>query len=94
MQDAAIEHWMTFDKKDSVDLDDFGFYHDWQTVASMGAIFVLSGYRVLPYAGGWLDQPADIADDLLTYIRGLAWGRSQQGDVQLPQHVKTDWTDL
>lgn len=97
MQDAALEHWASFDKQDSFDLEDFGFWSDWETVASMGSIYVLSGYRTLPRAGGWLDQDANEADDLITYVRGLAWMRAQNKDttaVKLPDRQGKDWTDL
>lgn len=59
--------------------EDFGF-HDYDSAMSNGDILVLSGFKILPNAGGWNDQYETDSEDLLTYLRGLAWARSLKGD--------------
>lgn len=59
--------------------EDFGF-HDYESAMTNGDILVLSGFRILPNAGGWNDQYTTDAEDLLTYLRGLSWARSLKGN--------------
>lgn len=58
--------------------EDFGF-HDYDSAMENGDILVLSQFHILPRAGGWDDQDEKVAEDLLTYLRGLAWARSLKG---------------
>lgn len=81
MQDAARSFWLTFDDNMPLDMEtqDFGF-HDFETSVSNVSILVLSGYKILPNAGGWNDQYESDSEDLLTHLRGLAWARSLKED--------------
>ena len=45
-------------------VEDFGFNHDPREVLSCW--FALRNWNVLPVAGGWLDQPLMLRDDLNT----------------------------
>lgn len=59
--------------------EDFGF-HDYDSAMGNGDILVLSGFKILPNAGGWNDQYETDTEDILTYLRGLAWARSLKGE--------------
>lgn len=88
MQDAARAHWLAFDNAEAADMEnlDFGF-HDYESAMENGDILVLSGFHILPNAGGWNDQFVTDAQDLLTYLKGLAWARglkeAQHGDSEV-----------
>lgn len=45
-------------------VEDFGFNHDPHEV--IGCWYALRNWGVLPVAGGWLDQPLALRDDLYT----------------------------
>lgn len=87
MQDSARAHWLAFDNAAAADMEqeDFGF-HDYESAMQNGDILVLSNFSILPNAGGWNDQYVTDAEDLLTYLKGLAWARSlkeaQNGDAE------------
>jgi len=50
---------------DPADLvEDFGFHHNPREV--LGCWYALRNWGVLPVAGGWLDQPLTLRDDLQT----------------------------
>lgn len=70
--------------------EDFGF-HDFESSISNVSILVLSGFQILPNAGGWNDQYETDADDILTHLRGLMWARSLKGAEDGSQ--KTGETD-
>lgn len=55
--------------------EDFGF-HDFESSKSNVSILVLSGYKILPNAGGWNDQFKTDAEDMLTHLNGIAWADS------------------
>lgn len=59
--------------------EDFGF-HDYDSAMENGDILVLSGFQILPNAGGWNNQYRTDVEDLLMYLRGLAWARSLKGN--------------
>ncbi len=40
-------------------------------------IFYQSEFRVLPFAGGWLDQPKSLRDDLSHCLWGVSYHRQQ-----------------
>lgn len=77
MQETAREHWRNLFRKDvdeppDMENEDFGFWlGDWQRALEMGMAF--DQYRILPRAGGFLDQ--DILDwsDIMMYQRGKLW---------------------
>lgn len=79
-QEAARIHWLAFDGIAPIDMEqeDFGFNNDFQSAMEMGDILVLSNFTILPNEGGWSAQYKDDADDILTYLRGLAWARNQK----------------
>ena len=62
-----------------MEAEDFGF-HDFETSQTNISILLLSGFKILPTAGGWNDQLVTDADDLLTHLNGLAWARSQKAE--------------
>lgn len=53
--------------EDDDPVEDFGFYHPHNSVLSCW--FALRNWKVLPAAGGWLDQPEAWQYDLLTCQR-------------------------
>lgn len=80
MQEAAREHWRNLFREDTsndmpdMEAEDFGFWlADWERAIEMGMAFDL--YRVLPRAGGFLDQDSDEWHDIMLYKRGKLWAQ-------------------
>lgn len=79
MQDTAREHWLNAvktkhepDTFTDMEVEDFGFWlGDYDTALETGWIF--QRYRILPRAGGWLDQHVQDRADILLYLRGITW---------------------
>lgn len=90
-----------------MEAEDFGF-HDYESAMLNGDWLVLSGFRVFPQAGGFYDQYVTDTEDLLMYLKGLAWARSLKDDEhdldeeleeladQQPKGIKeiADWQSL
>jgi hypothetical protein len=59
---------------------DFGFYHPAETVLSVW--FALRNWKVLPVAGGWLDQPEAWQHDILMAqtVYNDEWDQDADGD--------------
>lgn len=95
MQEAAIEHWLSFDDFDSeIELGDFGFALPESYVFDSCQMAVLSNFQLLPRAGGYDDQDYLWTQDLKTYLRGLAWARQQKHGKpksEIPNDA-SDWT--
>ena len=53
--------------------EDFHFYNDWKTALDNGDALVLTGFKVLPRAGGWMEQDFFEKQDLKTYLRLYRW---------------------
>lgn len=80
-----MAHWLAFAGSGAVldmEAEDFGFNNDFETAMENGDILVLSNYSILPQAGGWNDQYEADAEDLKTYLRGLAWARNMKDGTE------------
>lgn len=82
MQEAAREHWRNLFRDDEtsetpdMESEDFGFWlADWDMALEMGWIFDTK--RILPRAGGWLDQTVQDRADIMTYLRGKGWAQAE-----------------
>jgi hypothetical protein len=109
MQEAALDFFAQFNKPPTKDEDkdgndepdfgetDFGWMLGWEIAKEIGTLFV--HYRILPEAGGWWNQRADVRHDLLQFLEGVAWG-SQDGSQEetMPGIENTnkakDWLEL
>lgn len=57
---------MVDDESEPPEVEDFGFWHDFDEVAD--ACNALKAFHVLPCAGGWQDQDEEWVDDIKTFF--------------------------
>ena len=55
-------------------------YHAVADVIECGQIF--AKWKILPEAGGWIDQSVEWRHDLLTYTSHVAWEGRSKGDEE------------
>ncbi len=86
------------------DIDDFGFIGPWREVMKLCQDVVLSDFKVLPEAGGWLDQTEAFRADFRTFMMkyaailhavGLEYGnREAVGGSNEDYEPVPDWKEL
>ena len=60
--------WEYLSNEEMPERPTLGYHNTPEQVWQWGSMLVLSGYQLLPDAGGWDDQFADKTDDLLNWL--------------------------